>query len=45
MDKPQILVWVVSNVEFSQGVTISDIPPIEKGLVLTDSRGRGAFQG
>jgi len=25
-------------------VTVSDVPDIEKGLVLSDSRGRGSFQ-
>ena len=26
------------------GITVGDVPDIEKGLVLSDSRGRGSFQ-
>ena len=26
------------------GVTVGDVPDVEKGLILSDSRGRGIFQ-
>jgi hypothetical protein len=26
------------------GVTVGDVPNVEKGLILSDSRGRGVFQ-
>jgi hypothetical protein len=29
---------------FSVEVVVSDVPDIEKGLILSDSRGRGVFQ-
>lgn len=29
---------------FNMEVTVSDIPNVEKGLILSDSRGRGIFQ-
>ena len=28
----------------NMGITLSDIPDVEKGLILSDSRGRGIFQ-
>jgi hypothetical protein len=28
----------------SMEVTVSDVPDVEKGLILSDSRGRGIFQ-
>ena len=28
----------------SMEVTVSDVPDVEKGLILSDSRGRGVFQ-
>jgi len=30
--------------ELSEGMLMSDLPDAEKGLVLVDSRGRGAYQ-
>jgi hypothetical protein len=29
---------------FSMEVTVGDMPDVEKGLILSDSRGRGVFQ-
>lgn len=40
--RPDILNYVCSF--SSDGVQLSEIPNVQKGLVLVDSRGRGAFQ-
>ncbi len=43
-NKTEAIDWVLSNVDTQQGLNLGDIPDVEKGLVLLDSRGRGAFQ-
>ena len=41
IDRKQILDYILS---YTDHIILSDIPEIEKGLVLTDSRGNGYFQ-
>jgi len=44
-DKTEIINYIhVIYPDPNEGILISDIPDVEKGLVLTDSRGRGVFQ-
>ena len=44
VDRPQLIEWVTANHTVENGLTINDIPCVEKGLVLMDSRGQGVFQ-
>ena len=41
VDRRQILDYILSCTDC---IILSDIPDVEKGLVLTDSRGNGYFQ-